>query len=89
MNTQTHVLRPMPLALSLAAFFAVVYLLCLALALIVPDRGLHTPWLQFYPGFAWTPIGILIGLAESIVYGLFGGAVFAPIFNFFDRLAGS
>jgi uncharacterized protein DUF5676 len=89
MNTGTHVLRPLPLALSLAAFLAVAYLACLALALIVPDRGLHTPWLQFYPGFAWTPAGILIGLAESIVYGLFVGAIFAPIYNFFDRFADS
>jgi hypothetical protein len=89
MNTGTHVLRPLPLALSLAAFLAVAYLACLALALIVPDRALHTPWLQFYPGFAWTPIGILIGLAESIVYGLFAGVIFAPIYNFFDRFADS
>ena len=77
-------LRPIPLALSLGNFLVVAYLACLALALIVPDRGLHTPWLQFYPGFAWTLPGILIGLVESFVYGFVSGLVFAPIFNFFN-----
>lgn len=84
MNTETCSLRPIPLALSLGSFLVVAYLACLALALIVPDRGLHTPWLQFYPGFAWTLPGILIGLIESFVYGFVSGLVFAPIFNFFN-----
>lgn len=77
-------LRPIPLALSLGSFLVVAYLACLAPAFIVPDRGLHTPWLQFYPGFAWTLPGILIGLIESFVYGFVSGLVFAPIFNFFN-----
>ena len=84
MTTATHAVGAKPLALSLATFFALVFLLCIALALIVPDRSLHAPWLQFFPGFAWTWLGIVIGLVESIVYGLFAGAVFAPIYNFFN-----
>jgi hypothetical protein len=75
----------MPLALSLAVFLAITYLLCLALAVIVPDRALHAPWLQFFPGFAWTWLGIVIGFVESILYGLFAGAVFAPIYNYFNE----
>lgn len=85
MSTDTHPLHVKSLALSLATFSVIAYLACLALALIVPDRGLHAPWLQFFPGFAWTLQGIVIGLVESIVYGLFAGAVFAPIYNFFER----
>ena len=77
-------LRSKPLALTLATFFAILYLACLALALIVPDRGLHAVWLQFFPGFTWTWAGIAIGLVESIIYGLFSGAIFAPIFNYFN-----
>lgn len=84
MTAATSTLRVKPLALSLATFLTVAYLACLALALIVPDRGLHTPWLQFFPGFAWTWQGIAVGLLESIVYGLASGAVFAPIYNFYD-----
>ena len=84
MNTQTCALRPMGLALSLGTFLVVGYLACLALALIFPDRGLHQAWLQFFPGFAWTWPGILIGLVESFAYGFVSGLVFAPIFNYFN-----
>lgn len=84
MNAESPALRPIPLALSLGTFLVISYLGCLALALIVPDRGLHGPWLQFFAGFSWTWQGILIGLVESFVYGLFAGVVFAPIFNFFN-----
>jgi len=84
MTVEARALRPIPLALSLATFLAISYLACLALALIVPDRGLHGPWLQFFPGFAWTWTGIVIGLVESLVYGFVAGVVFAPIYNFFN-----
>ena len=77
-------LRAIPLALSLATFLVLAYLACLALALVVPDRGLHAAWLQFYPGFAWTWTGILIGLVESLAYGFVSGLVFAPIYNFYN-----
>lgn len=85
MTTHAQALHAKPLAFSLATFFALLYLACLTLALIVPDGGLHAPWLQFFPGFAWTWQGIALGLIESIVYGLVAGAIFAPIYNFFDE----
>ena len=78
-------LRPLQLGLSLGTFFVIGYLACLALALVVPDRGLHQPWLQFLPGFSWTWQGLLLGLVGSFAYGLVSGAVFAPIYNFFER----
>jgi hypothetical protein len=84
MTAEARTLRPIPLALSLATFLAIGYLACLALALIIPDRGLHAPWLQFFPGFAWTWQGIVLGLVESLVYGFVAGVVFAPIYNFFN-----
>jgi len=89
MNEQSISLRPVQLGLSLGTFLVVGYLACLALAIVVPDRGLHQVWLQFYPGFAWTPLGMLIGLVESFVYGLVAGLVFAPIANFFGVARGS
>ena len=84
MTTETCSLRPVPMALSLGSFLVVGYLACLTLSLIVPDRELHSPWLQFYPGFSWTWQGMLIGLVESFAYGFVSGLVFAPIFNFFN-----
>jgi hypothetical protein len=84
MSADTRVVRPLALALSLATFLAIIYLACLALGLIVPDRGLPAPWLQFFAGFSWTWQGIAIGLVESLVYGFVAGFVFAPIYNFFN-----
>jgi hypothetical protein len=78
-----HRLRPLALGLTLGTFLVIGYVACLALALLVPDRGLHQPWLQFFPGFAWTPVGMLIGLVESFVYGFVSGLVFAPLANFY------
>jgi hypothetical protein len=83
MNGHSISLRPLQLGLSLGTFLVVGYLACLALAIVVPDRGLHQAWLQFYPGFAWTPLGICIGLVEAFVYGFVAGLVFAPIANYF------
>ena len=84
MTADSRARRPISLALSLATFLAIGYLACLALALIVPDRGLHAPWLQFFVGFSWTWQGIAIGLVESLVYGFIAGVVFTPIYNFFN-----
>jgi hypothetical protein len=83
MNEHSISLRPLQLGLSLGTSLVAWYLACLALAFIVPDRGLHQAWLQYYPGFAWTPQGMLIGAVEGFVYGLVAGLVFAPIANFF------
>jgi len=87
---RSNSLRPFRLGLSLGTFFVVAYLACLASALIVPDRALdqdralHQVWLQFHPGFSWTLPGMLIGLVEAFVYGLFSGIVFGPIYNVFN-----
>jgi hypothetical protein len=84
MNAKVGALRPITLALSLATFLVVGFLACLALSLIVTNRGLHTPWLQFFVGFSWTWQGVAIGLLESVVFGLVGGGVFALIYNFYS-----
>jgi hypothetical protein len=83
MNEQLVSLRPLQFGFSLGTSLFVFYLACLALSIVVPDRGLHQAWLQFYPGFAWTPLGMLIGAIESFAFGLIAGLVFAPIANFF------
>ncbi len=88
MNEQSISLRPLQLGLSVGTFFLITYLACLALALVVPDRGMHQAWLQLLAGFAWTPLGILIGLVDSFAIGLATGLVFAPIANFFGVVRG-
>lgn len=69
--------------LSLSTFFAISYLICVALGIALPDVRMHLPWLQFFPGFAWTAPGILLGLFESLVYGWYVAVVFGALFNFF------
>jgi len=81
MIARSNSLRPFRLGLSLGTFFVVLYLGCLALALIIPDRGLHQPWLQFLAGFSWTLPGMLIGFVEAFGYGLVSGILFGPIYN--------
>lgn len=61
------------LGLSLGTFLVIWYLACLALSIIVPDRGMHQAWLQLFVGFAWTPFGMFIGVVESFVFGLVTG----------------
>ena len=89
MNEHSSSLRPLQLGLSLGTTLVMFYLACLALSFIVPERGLHQVWLQFYYGFAWTPLGILIGAVEAFVYGFVAGFVFAPIANFFGISRGA
>lgn len=68
------------MGLVVAGLFIGFYALCLAWGLFISDpvlKTLHFNLLQIaYPGFAFTTLGILIGLAESIVYGYFFGALF-------------
>lgn len=88
MNEHSVSLRPLQFGFSLGASLFVFYLTCLALSIVVPDPGLHQAWLQFYPGFSWTPLGMLIGAIESFAFGLVAGLVFAPITNFFRVFRG-
>jgi hypothetical protein len=44
---------------SLSLFLALSFVLCVLLGLVVPDFGLHQPWLQFLPGFTWAHLAEL------------------------------
>ena len=79
----TNAIPIFPFGMSLSAFFAITYLACVALRLVVPDVGNHLPWFQFLPGFDWSPAGILLGLVESIAYGWYVALLFGSLFNFF------
>lgn len=82
-------LRLYPLGMSLGLSFAIFFTLCIALGAVVPDVGLHKPWLQFFPGFEWlTAKGFAIGLVESFAYGWFAAIVFVPLYNLFSARSG-
>lgn len=68
---------------SLAIFGAVTFVVCVLYGLIVPEPLHMTGALEaVLPGFRWlTVTGLLIGLAESFLYGAYAGLVFVPIYN--------
>jgi hypothetical protein len=69
---------------SLSLFLVLSFVLCVLLGFVVPDFGLHQPWLQFLPGFIWlTWPSFFLGLIESFAYGWYVAPIFGPLFNLF------
>jgi hypothetical protein len=74
------------LGLSLGGFFAISFLGCILLGIIVPEGVMHRPWLQFFPGFEWLTVrSVVIGLVWTQVYGWWTALVFGSLFNFAAR----
>jgi hypothetical protein len=73
---------------SLALFAAVTFVLCVLYGLVVPQTLHMTEWLEaVLPGFRWLSIpGFFVGLVESVLYGVYAGAVFTAIHNTLWRL---
>jgi len=72
-----------PFALSLGGFFAISFLGCILLGLIMPNGTMHRPWLQFFPGFEWlTAWSIATGLVWTQVYAWWTAFVFGSLYNF-------
>lgn len=70
-------------ALSVSA--GIVYLLCVIFRPVFPNWAMYTSpmWLAAFPGFSWTLGGILLGLVESLLYGLLAAVILVPVYNFF------
>lgn len=81
-NRTTPHIPILGLGLSLGVFFALSFLACLALGLVVPEGGMHRPWLQFFPGFEWiTPRGVALGLVWTQFYAWWTAIVFGTAYN--------
>jgi hypothetical protein len=73
-------------ACSLGVFTAVMFGLCVLYGIVMPS-SVHSPELleTVLPGFKWLTLrGVSVGLLESFIYGALAGAVFTPIYNYFD-----
>jgi len=72
---------------SLALFGAASFVVCTIYGLIVPESLHMTAFLDaVLPGFEWlTPLGFLIGLVESFLYGVYAGIVYVPIHNWLAK----
>ena len=85
-----HPLSVKVMTLSLGTFTAITFILCVAYGLVAPP-ALHMSQIleMALPGFRWLSLGgFVIGLVESFLYGVYGGLVFTPVYNFFVRRAG-
>jgi len=74
----------LPFGISLSAFLALSYVLCVLFLILFPGMpvshsflGLFQPWFMPLVGY-----DLLIGLIEAIVLGWYVALVFGPIFNF-------
>jgi len=88
--TQSLHLPLVPLGLSISIFFAISFLGCILLGIVVPDGAMHKPWLQFFPYFEWLTVrGMVIGLVWTQVYGWWTALLFGSLFNFFAARSAS
>jgi len=78
-------------SLSLATTALVSFLVFIAYGLFI-DASLHHHIVMelLLPGFQWlTWRGLAFGVIDCVLYGVYGGLVFVPVYNFFvRRLAG-
>lgn len=73
---------------SLGIFFTISYLLCVLYGLVVPERmhGMKDFLEAVLPAFKWLTFwGLILGLIESFLYGVYIGIVFVPIYNFMNK----
>ncbi len=72
---------------ALSLFLAISFLLCVAWGLATPyAMHMHGAWAPLLPGFKWlTPLGFIIGLIESYLYGWYIALVFVPLYRLFSK----
>ncbi len=72
------------LGMSLGAFLAITYSVCVAFDLLFPGHAMYETWQRLLPGFTWlTWPSFLLGLIESFAYGWYAALVFGPLYNLF------
>ncbi|MEO6953046.1 MAG: DUF5676 family membrane protein [Polyangia bacterium] len=72
-----------------ACFLALNYLICVSYCLLFGAQ-MYRAWIELLPGFHWISWGsFLLGLVETVGYGLFFGVVFAALYNLFLGKGGS
>lgn len=66
-----------------ACTLAVGYAACVAYDLVF-GHEMYLVWMGLLPGFRWISwASFALGTLEVLVYGVFVGLVFAPLYNFF------
>jgi hypothetical protein len=72
-------------ALGIAA--AAAFVICVIYGLVIPPSLRMSAFLQMLlPAFRWlTWWGVLLGLAESFLYGVGAALLYCPIYNWLNR----
>ena len=68
-------------ALALAFAFAFTYVVCL-IGDALFGWAMYRVWEGLFPGFGLDPVGLIIGLAESTIYGVYAAIIFIAPYNF-------
>lgn len=72
------------LGMSLGAFLALTFVLCVLFDLWFPQHAMYRAWAPLLPGFTWIDWPSFgLGLIETFAYGWYVALIFAPLFNFF------
>lgn len=78
--------EPRVIVLSVGAIAGVLYLACVAWDLIFPRFAMYSVWAGLFPGFTWlTASGFVLGLVESIAYGLLLGWLITAVPTYVAR----
>jgi hypothetical protein len=74
-------------AWALGIFTGISFLICVLWGLVTPESLHMKAFLeQVLPAFKWlTWSGFLLGFAESVLYGVYAGLVFCPVYNWLHR----
>lgn len=67
---------------ALSSVLVISYALCLVFDQLLPQFSMHELWAPLLPGFSLSPIGIVIGFAELIVYGWYIAALYVLAYQF-------
>ncbi len=63
-------------------FFAISFVLCIAVSLIFPAHTMAQSLQELLPGFHWLTFkGFLLGLIEAYGYGWYATLIWVPIYN--------
>lgn len=76
---------------ALAIWVAFTFVFCVAYGLAVPESlHMHAFLELVLPGFKWLSwTAFAIGLGESLLYGIYAGLVYVPVYNYLQRRWGT
>jgi len=76
---------------SLGLFTAVSFVVCVLYGLVTPESlHMHGFLEAVLPAFHWlSPASFVLGLVESLLYGVYAGLVYVPIHNALYRRWGT